>query len=90
MVAAMKADEIALLQLAAAVHEGPYKCNKEAPFIDALGALLGMHTKRSHYLAGKWCDKGWWDFGTTLRSGWFSPEGWEVANKLLGSLLWDE
>lgn len=34
---------------------------------------LGIHEKRAFTLVGKWCDKGWWDYGVTLRSGWFTP-----------------
>lgn len=66
----MKDDERRLL-LAAAAVDGQHP----RPFIDDLSAHLGIHPKRGLYLAGKWSDKGWWEYGVTLRSGWLTAAG---------------
>lgn len=31
--------------------------------------------KRLWYWLGKWSDRNWWDYGVSLRSGWFTDEG---------------
>lgn len=30
--------------------------------------------KKGYYYLRKWDEKGWWDYGVSLRSGWFTPE----------------
>lgn len=37
-----------------------------------------VHPKRLGYLLEKWTDKGWWDYGVSARTGWFTPEGVQV------------
>lgn len=34
--------------------------------------------KRALYLLGKWCDKGWYQYGVSLDLGWLTQEGTEV------------
>jgi hypothetical protein len=41
-----------------------------------------MHYKRAWYLLGKWCDKGWYEFGVALDCGWLTAEGKEYAKNL--------
>lgn len=31
--------------------------------------------KRLHYVLNKWTDKGWWEYGTALTSGWLTEAG---------------
>lgn len=40
--------------------------------------------KQFMYYLEKWTRKGWWDYGVSLRSGWFTPEGVDHFKKLLG------
>ena len=46
-----------------------------------LAAKLSMNEKRAEYLLGKWTDKGWWDYGVSLRTGWLTEKGLEEARK---------
>lgn len=39
--------------------------------------------KQLHYYLDKWTQKGWWNYGVTARSGWWTPEGIEYFKKLL-------
>lgn len=34
-----------------------------------------LPAKRAWYLLGKYTGRGWYDFGTTLDSGWLTDEG---------------
>ena len=65
----IKPDDRAALE--ALAKAGPYQGGV------AMRALCraGTHPKRQHRLAEKWDDRGWWDCGMTLRSGWLTPEG---------------
>lgn len=38
--------------------------------------------KQIHYYLEKWAENGWWDYGVSVRSGWFTPEGVEHFLKL--------
>lgn len=67
-----KPDEI---ELYAALRQGrvlPYEAGRELP--DATAERLGIAEKRAYCLLQKWSDKGWWDYGVSLRCGWFTPE----------------
>ena len=33
---------------------------------------LGLNEKQAYSWMDKWSRKGWWDYGVTLRSGWFT------------------
>lgn len=39
---------------------------------EAAVAEAGISDKRAHYLAEKWTRHGWWDYGVSVRSGWFT------------------
>lgn len=64
----MKQDERDLLREAL---KSAGQGNKPTVFVDALGASIGIPSKRVHFILAKWCDKGWWNYGVTARSGWF-------------------
>lgn len=67
-----KIDEIALY---AAVREerGTQPWGKEhARPVDEIAIGLGIPVKRALALLDKWDDKGWWDFGVSLRYGWMT------------------
>lgn len=68
----MKPDEAAFLKELAASRPRP---TREAPFATDIGVRLGLHPKRAHYLLEKWLDKGWWECGVSVRSGWLTGEG---------------
>ena len=45
------------------------------PGIRALGEeaeRLGIPYKRAHGMVAKWARKGWWDYGVSVRGGWFT------------------
>lgn len=52
----------------------PYKPNKAFKFSD--------DKQNMHYLE-KWTSKGWWEYGVSLRTGWFTPEGIEYFKSIL-------
>jgi hypothetical protein len=39
--------------------------------------------KQWAYYLEKWCKKGWYEFGVSLRGGWFTPEGAEAITRIL-------
>ena len=43
-----------------------------------VGAELGIHPKRVAYLCGKWSDRGWYDWGTSVDLGWLTDVGLAV------------
>ena len=45
----------------------------------AIAAMLNMNPKRSWYLCQKWTDKGWYDYGVSVDTGWLTPQGVEMA-----------
>lgn len=68
-----KPDEIAFYAALRALHKGPYKAQQyDLPFADKVGAQLGIHEKRVYGLLNKWTDRDWWEFGVSMRSGWFT------------------
>lgn len=38
----------------------------------------GVNDKRYHYVLSKWSDRGWWNYGVSLRSGWLESVGREA------------
>lgn len=38
----------------------------------AIRERLLMPEKRFYYILGKWADRGWWEYGVSLRGGWFT------------------
>lgn len=67
----MKADERQMMEAAAAV--GAYLQVPDLP----------GNPKRVEYVLDKWCRRGWWEYGVSLRSGWLTPEGLAEVRELL-------
>ncbi len=51
---------------------GAYVVGAELP--DATAERLGIHPNRAYRLLEKWTAKGWWEYGVSMRCGWFTPE----------------
>lgn len=69
-----KPDEVALFNLLRAEIDS---LNADT-FVDAfpceiIGDRLGIPRKRVYSLLDKWDRNRWWEFGVSLRSGWFTP-----------------
>jgi len=41
-----------------------------------------MNHKRRAYILRKWTERGWWEYGVSLRTGWLTPEGTAKAEVL--------
>ena len=50
-----------------------YVSGKAIPFSD---------DKQLMYYLQKWSDMGWWDYGVSLRTGWFTDWGINEISKL--------
>lgn len=42
-----------------------------------------IHHKRLDAILYKWVKKGWWDYGTSVRSGWFTEKGITAISNLV-------
>lgn len=62
----IKPDEIALARRVLRHPEGVLR--------DDAGGLVDAD-KRTLYLLAKWSDRGWWEYGVSLRGGWLTSEG---------------
>lgn len=74
-----KADEIALY--ATLRERAPGSGVDGQPglyFVKDAALFLGIPEKRMFGLLLKWSGRGWWDYGVTARSGWFTPEAPEA------------
>lgn len=40
-----------------------------------------LHPNQWAYYLRKWADKGWYEYGVSLRSGWFTLEGIEYLSE---------
>jgi hypothetical protein len=60
-----KEKALAALLLEVTEHK-PYKAGEAVKYSD---------DKQCLYYLEKWTKKGWWEYGVTLRSGWFTQEG---------------
>lgn len=69
-----KADEITFYAALRELHGGPFNAKSYPEFADAVGVFFGIHPARVHALLYKWARVGWWDYGVSVRSGWFTPE----------------
>ncbi len=38
-------------------------------------------TKRQFRYLEKWEDRGWWDSGVSVRTGWLTVQGWDKFQK---------
>lgn len=72
----VKPDEMALR--AAVLADRKSQPHTSGTFLDELAQGLGIPDSRSYYIGSKWTDKGWWDYGVSLRSGWLTPKGIEA------------
>jgi hypothetical protein len=63
----MKLDEQKLLQALA------WRCDRA--FVTDYFDVIGMNHKRGLGILEKWTEKGWWDYGVSVRSGWITYEG---------------
>ncbi len=74
----MKPDERALLKAMATVDR------RNVDF-DKVADRLGIPRDRADYLARKWSNKGWYDYGVSVRFGWLTAEGLEAAREKVAS-----
>ena len=77
-----KDDEIELIaNMMSAVDGSTYET-----FIEGVNQTLegGMDWKRCQSILFKWAKKGYIDFGVSVRGGWFTDEGIQKAQKILG------
>jgi hypothetical protein len=44
-------------------------------YVRRVVAELGMNEKRAAYICGKWTDRGWYNYGVNVLSGWLTDEG---------------
>jgi hypothetical protein len=59
----------------------PNQCARGV-FATEVASTLGIHHKRATYLLLKWTEKGWWEYGVSPRSGWFTPLGLSVGKDM--------
>lgn len=71
----MKEDEKRLLKALANSKE-------EFPALRDIGPILGIHPKRVNYLACKWSEKGFYDWGVCADLGWLTDQGKKWAEDL--------
>jgi len=69
-----KADEITLYAALRDLHGGPFNAKRCPEFADAVGVFFGIQPKRVYGLLEKWVRLGWWEYGVSVRAGWFTPE----------------
>ena len=50
----------------------------------------GIPHKRVMYLLYKWTDRGWWDYGVSVTSGWLTDEGKEEFSKKQCDHEWEK
>lgn len=74
-----KPDEIQFYAALRTLHKGPYKSQQTGiPFADKVAEDLGIPEKRAYSLLNKWTDRDWWEYGVSMRSGWFTEDAPEV------------
>lgn len=71
----MKPDERALLEDLGRRADLPH----DQRYVREMVAERGMNEKRACYICFKWTDKGWYDYGVNVLSGWLTPEGRAAA-----------
>lgn len=49
--------------------------------MNAIVTYSEMNHNRLFYILDKWVSKGIWDYGVSLRAGWFTPEALEIMTK---------
>ena len=73
-----KADELELLEVLLVFR--PFQ-DQSPQFASHYAEKLGMHWKRCNSLLLKWTDKRWWEYGVSVRTGWFTELGLEAARQ---------
>jgi hypothetical protein len=79
-----KPDELALYDALRArshvVGDGPFAVRSPGSIyaLQEEAARLGIPEKRAFALVEKWSARGWWEYGVSLRGGWFTPEAPEA------------
>jgi hypothetical protein len=46
------------------------------------GVALGIPAKRVEYLCQKWTDRGWYDYGIAVDTGWLTTAGRQEVARL--------
>jgi len=67
----VKEDEKELLSAVVDKGDFPYRVRE-------IVEELGMNENRAAYIFQKWADKGWYDYGVNVLSGWMMGTGWAV------------
>jgi len=67
-----KPDEIALFQRLRDTRTGDRRVG--APYPDKIAADLGMPPNRLRAILNKWTDRDWWEYGVSMRCGWFTEK----------------
>ena len=62
----IKPDEIEMMRHVLASPSGHYYADS---------ADVPALTSREAYVLGKWADRGWWEYGVSLRGGWLTADG---------------
>lgn len=67
-----KPDEILLYNILRETRPKAYDVRE--PWPNEVAGMVGMNFNRMFYLLDKWTSKGWWEYGVSLRCGWFTEE----------------
>lgn len=67
-----KPDEIQFYAALRYCHAQCERYKLRRPFATDVAEMLGMHPKRALALLSKWDRSGWWDWGVSIRSGYFT------------------
>ena len=46
-----------------------------SPTVREIVDTLGMHHKRAEYICKKWSERGWYDWGVSVLTGWLEGDG---------------
>ena len=60
------------------------KLTSYKPFTSGMATNLVQNDKQLTYYLYKWVRNGWWNYGVTVRSGWFTPEGVQYFMNQIG------
>lgn len=53
------------------------------PYKGGLAIDIVQSDKQLHYYLDKWARNNWWEYGVTLRGGWFTPKGIDHFKKIM-------
>jgi hypothetical protein len=78
-----KSDEVAMAIYMLTVVEGPKTGSLLAwTFLDHERKRVGMPENRAYFILEKWTNKGYWEYGTSVRGGWFTEKGLAWAREV--------